>query len=108
MDAESLKKLKTVISDANLNYVQAVALSAGVPVAKERFKNILFGRIEEIMEALEYAATASEENEALKVSLEEADDEYVKLKKQLKDAQRKSKAIVEKPAETGGEAASEA
>lgn len=74
----------TSLSAAKSALISAKASNAGVSVAKERMKNLLFNYYDDlIMSALE-SMNLKEEVESLEAALEESDQENAKLRKELK------------------------
>lgn len=73
------------LSAAKSALISAKASNAGVSVAKERMKNLLFNYYEDLIAAALECANLKEEVASLEAALEESDQENADLRKEIKE-----------------------
>ena len=73
------------LSAAKSALISAKASNAGVSVAKERMKNLLFNYYEDLIATALECANLKEEVESLEAALFESDQENAELRKEIKE-----------------------
>ena len=73
------------LSSAKLALISAKASNAGVSIAKERMKNLLFNYYEDLISTALECVSLKEEVASLEAALEESDQENADLRKELNE-----------------------
>lgn len=89
---DNAKEIYDLISGANIEYRSSVARNSGVAASRDRVKNVLFNKRDEILAVLNESSTAQrdleflkEQRQILEDELAAMDDENTALRKKIKE-----------------------